>query len=103
MNEFRLDSESYRLETRTDIAGRSLICRYAGIRAIDIQYRYNSTVGFLPVQISSRSWQYRYYSSKLQQSKIIQYSCRILVILNSGAEIIIVTIRQVTVDGIIVQ
>ena len=45
MNEFRLDSESYRLETRTDIAGRSLICRYAGIRAIDIQYRYNSTVG----------------------------------------------------------
>ena len=48
-----LDSESYRLETRTDIAGRSLICRYAGIRAIDLQYRYNSTVGFLPVQIGT--------------------------------------------------
>ena len=57
--------------------------------AIDLQYRCNSTVGFIPVQISSRSWQYRYYSSKLQQSKIIQYGCRILVILNSGAEIII--------------
>ena len=71
--------------------------------AIDLQYRCNSTVGFIPVQISSRSWQYRYHSSKLQQSKIIQYGCRILVILNSGAEIIRVTIRQVTVDGIIVQ